>query len=369
MKVLCLLDINDYRNRNSFPIDFVNSFKGFEQVAAIEYGIKQLLADVPRWDIIHIHWPEDLMKGKILSQDTIDKLNEKLKTWRKHARIICTVHDHESYYRNSKLITALYNCVFTNCDGFIHMGEASVEIFNKAFKNRYASIPFAIIPHGNYSSMGKLSNKARAREELNIKPDAKVILVIGKLRHKEEISLMLNSFKTIKTQGFQLFFLGSFQTTRSFIKDLNFKAFFKSLFEKMQRRLLFYNAKNVFTKIGANDNSVVAKYLSAADVLFIPRKKILNSGNVPLGFTFAKVVVGPAWGNVGEILTRYNNQTFQINDTFDQIGVALVNSMALVNTDLGEKNKEMALSTWDWKRIAHLHIDFYISLIGFKTTD
>jgi beta-1,4-mannosyltransferase len=366
MKVLCLLDVDDYTNKNAYPIDFVNSLKLNKHIEQLDFGIANLLLNTPKWDIIHIHWPDDLMKGKILTRRTLTALDQKLKSWRKYARIVCTVHDHESYYRKSKLTTLLYNTVFNNCDGFIHMGQASVDIFNYTFKNQFASKPFSIIPHGNYISIGSIYGKAKAREKLKIKQDTKVILVIGKLRHNEEFDLMLNSFKCIAKENYHLIFLGNFYTTRSFLKDLNLKMLVISVFEKLYWRIALLTTPNITAKIGLNHSDTMLDYLSASDILFIPRKKILNSGNVPLGFTFSKIVMGPNWGNVGELLNLYNNPTFEINDSIEVIGKKLNNALKLVNTTLEEENRIVAYKEWDWDNVSQLYVDFYEKIINLK---
>lgn len=367
MRVLCLLDVDDYINKNAYPIDFVSSLKRNKHIKQLDFGIANLLLDTPKWDIIHIHWPEDLMKGKMLNRKTLIALDQKLKSWCKHARIVCTIHDHESYYRKSKFTTLLYNIVFNNCDGFVHMGQASVDVFNNTFNNQFAAKPFSIIPHGNYLSIGKTYNKVKAREKLDIKHNAKVILVIGKLRHKEEFDLMLNSFKSIAKENYHLVFLGGFYTTRSFLKDLNLKMIITSVFEKLYWRIALLTTPNVSAKIGLNHSDLMLDYLSASDILFIPRKKILNSGNVPLGFTFAKIVIGPNWGNVGELLNRYNNPTFEINDSFEVIGKKLDKALNLSNTDLEEKNRIVAYKEWDWDKVSQLYVDFYEKIINLKT--
>lgn len=72
---------------------------------------------------------------------------------------------------------------------------------------------------------------------------------------------------------------------------------------------------------GANDelidNCDLPYYIAASDVIFIQRKDILNSGNVPLGFLYHKVVMGPATGNIGEILAATGNPTFHPDNRTD----------------------------------------------------
>ena len=84
---------------------------------------------------------------------------------------------------------------------------------------------------------------------------------------------------------------------------------------------------------------------SAADIVFIQRKQILNSGNLPMGFAAGKVVVGPQVGNVGEILKSTGNPTFN-PDNEQSVVEAVKKGLALVKQGLGERNKNFALSQW-----------------------
>lgn len=53
-------------------------------------------------------------------------------------------------------------------------------------------------------------------------------------------------------------------------------------------------------RAGANgeliDNDELPYYIAASDVIFVQRKRILNSGNVPLAFLFRKVVASRTTG-------------------------------------------------------------------------
>ena len=363
MKILCLIDIDNFRNRNSFPIDFVRSLKKNEYSTTIDYGIKWLNNKYPVWDIVHIHWPEDLLKGKVITNKTIRDLDQKLKSWGRLTKIICTVHNHTSHNNTSQLSNLLYKVVFNNCFGFIHLGNKSIGLFNTFYSGKYASVSHVVIPHGNYSSMGSITNKNVARKKLGLEDSDKIILVVGKIRNLKEFDLMLNSFNAAATPNCKLLFCGTFQSAKSFLKAVDLYAFFKQGFITINWRYKLYRTKNVITRIGIKSDDLLSKYLSASDILFIPRQKVINSGNVPLGFTFAKVVVGPNYGDVGELLEQHGNPTFETTNSFIEINKKLVEGLILSSTDLPLKNMTIANTLWDWENIAQQHINFYNFLI------
>lgn len=74
--------------------------------------------------------------------------------------------------------------------------------------------------------------------------------------------------------------------------------------------------------------------MSAADLVFIPRIDILNSGNVFLGLTFNKIVVGPAVGNIEEQLKELDLPVFDPKKRKSVI-VALNKGISLSNQHNG----------------------------------
>ncbi len=85
-----------------------------------------------------------------------------------------------------------------------------------------------------------------------------------------------------------------------------------------------------------SDNYDLPYYITTSDVIFIQRKDALNSSNIPLAFLYHKVVVGPATGNIGEILAATGNPTFDPNNRED-ILQALEKAQALSAWGQGER--------------------------------
>ena len=98
-------------------------------------------------------------------------------------------------------------------------------------------------------------------------------------------------------------------------------------------------------RAGANgeliDNDELPYYIAASDVIFVQRKRILNSGNVPLAFLFRKVVAGPDNGNVGELLRETGNPVFSPDDNAGIVR-ALEQAGRLAEQGKGEENYRYA---------------------------
>jgi glycosyltransferase involved in cell wall biosynthesis len=112
--------------------------------------------------------------------------------------------------------------------------------------------------------------------------------------------------------------------------------------------------------IGRKD---VQYFLKAADLLFIPRFNTLNSGNVALGFTFGKVVIGPDYGVIGEMLKTTGNPVYHPQD-IRSIADAIHNGLELASKNHGLNNKQYAQQHFSWKRVAEKTYSFYKQLIN-----
>ena len=91
--------------------------------------------------------------------------------------------------------------------------------------------------------------------------------------------------------------------------------------------------------------------VKACDAVLIARYRALNSGNVYLGMTFGKALIGPNEGNTGEILSLTDNLLF---DAGDLASLQAVLDRALVADlkPLGTRNAEWLKANARWELIA-----------------
>jgi len=101
-------------------------------------------------------------------------------------------------------------------------------------------------------------------------------------------------------------------------------------------------------------------------VLFIPRLHVLNSGNITLGMTFGKVVVGPDSLDVGFLLQSTGNVVFDPNQP-ETAAAAVEKAMKLAKqNELGPANQRLALSEWSADQCAERYFNFFTELNEVK---
>ena len=124
----------------------------------------------------------------------------------------------------------------------------------------------------------------------------------------------------------------------------------------MNRLALLITASKWTVVPGPIPDHEVDVYVKAADALFIPRYEALNSGNVFLGFTFGKPVIGPAIGNIGEVLTLTGNPTFDPRHV-KSIAWALAAVRREELAALGTRNAQWLLQNCQWDQTAAVAVE------------
>ncbi|WNH09629.1 hypothetical protein [Thalassobellus suaedae] len=186
----------------------------------------------------------------------------------------------------------------------------------KKYKVMYPGVIHQYIPHPLYSTSFKNFDKVDARTQLGIKADKHLVVVPGNVRLKEERDLILKAFNSLKLKNKLLLIPNMYKKEVS----IEFKG--RHLLKKLidVKKVLEYFCNKDYIKkyqfeYGFTDIDRLSLILSASDVVFIPRINALNSGNVFLGFTYKKVVVGPDIGNIGEEL---KNNRFPVFNPYNQ---------------------------------------------------
>lgn len=310
-----------------------------------------------RYDIIHFQWPEEVVGWNCHEWSAIEKLEQRIKYFRSHgSRFVYTRHNICPHYNSNEVIRAAYEIIESCSDVIVHMGHFSRDEFrDKRPKAHHTIIPHHIYEHAYIENI----SREEARRKLNIPADRFVITSFGKFRDKEEIELVVRAYRQFKCK--QKFLLAP--RMFPFSKHPGHKSWLKRL-ASMAGYHVFIPVINRWwnMKTGANDelisNDDLPYYISASDVVFIQRKKILNSGNVPLALLFHKVVVGPQTGNVGELLRETGNPTFDADHTQSVVN-ALQKAAQLCNENRGEQNYQYAIANLGVARIGNAYAQVY----------
>lgn len=320
-----------------------------------------------RYDVIHLHFPEYLtfetqaayIAG--LEPELIEQVRQRLEFWAATAKIVVTRHvllPHDA--REDPMWERMYETVYGFADGVVHFARASVEEFEERYSrttfNRGRAPAHAIIPHHNYSSLPNEISRAAARKKLGIRADADVMLVFGAIRNMAERDLVMNTFREVQAPR-KLLLVSSWKEELAQVSWIRLKYWIRDLVR------LYYRANPRYRfHYGFVEESDTQLYLNAADVLFIPRLRVLNSGNVTLGMTFGRVVVGPDSWDVGELLRETGNPVFD-PDRPGTAAAAVEGGFRLAREGrIGPASQHVASTQWTAGKCAERYHDFFREL-------
>jgi len=307
--------------------------------AEVTYGINHLKEE-RHFDIIHMMWPESLYgwDAEAASEEGCNRLKDMLATAKdKGSKVVYTRHNLMPHQYANPVALNYYSAIEGAADMVLHMGEFS----RKEFVDSHPATKSMqkVIPHHLYDNIIKKNiTMAEARGWLGLSESDVVVLCFGIFRSDAERELVVSAVKGLKNEN---------------VKVLAPK--FNGVSDEIPLITL--------PPGGFVPEVVLPVYFAAADIVFIQRKSILNSGNLPMAFYFGKICVGPDCGNVGEILSASGNPVFDPDDVESAVA-ALRKAVELRDSDLGVRNRKLAESQWNSARIARLTADAYLEVLG-----
>lgn len=292
------------------------------------------------YDIIHFHWPESVFNWMIPDEEKLNELKDLILFWKERgSKIVYTRHNIKSHVRkNLKNQDELYRIIEQNSNAIVHMGTWSKKEF---IDNRIQNIDHVVIPHHIYDCFkSPWITKERAREYFHIPFDKLVILAFGDFRNEEEKEWTLKSIATISNKEKLL------------------------VAPRFGNSLLLSQKEKTYCLLGHKfvNNDELPYYFSAADIVFIQRIDILNSGNLPMAFLFNKIVVGPDIGNVGEILKKTKNYVYTPQN-LKTVTKAFNDAITYLNNEECN-NYNYAVKHWSLKSVANKYRKLYNHLLN-----
>lgn len=353
MKVLIV-----YTQKNNIDNPYVSTLynalkkKGTDIICSVnEFWYSETI-----YDVIHFQWPEEIINWDYSNPDIINELKQRIDYLHlKGSKFVYTRHNIHAH-KNSYIINTIYNIIEMDSDLIIHMGNYSLNNFKQIYPNSNN----LIIPHHIYeNTYAENIDIKYARTKLNIPNNKFVITCFGAFRNKTEVAMVLSGFLRLKIKNKfllapRLVYINKHPKPPKYLKIIISYLIYNIL-------IPFVNlSSKIYIKSGDQliSNQDVPLYLSASDIIFIQRKDILNSGNVPLAFLFQKVVVGPDVGDVGEILRQTKNPTFNPNN-IPSIVSAIYKAKHLSEIGLGKINYQYAKENLNINKISDLYINAY----------
>lgn len=295
------------------------------------------------YDVLYFQWPEAIIDwGK--EEIDIEKILRHLNRIKEAGvKTVITCHNLHPHNNDPKILE-LYNVVYTKVDAFHHMGRYSYDLFLKQYPRQY----HFIAPHHVADSLWRNPfSLSEAKTYLQIPKKNIVVSSFGAFRNREETRLFVDMAKDICNR--HITFLAPRIPMRPFYIGRHIRRTIRSL-----REFFLYKMTRI-KNYGILTDEELCNWLSASDIVFIQRKEILNSGNLPLAYSAGKIVVGPDLGNVGVILKETGNFTFNPNDRGSvKRAVKGAIEAAKKNNVLGLQNYHYAKENWSTSKICEL---------------
>lgn len=353
MKVYYLYGYPFRANDNPYVGTLINGIKDVAQDIEIGFGLDKFWDEALfDYDLLHINWPDILLSKDSTLEDVGLFVDRLVRFKAGKGKIIVTCHNLQPHYCKNDIREAVYKKVYGIADVMIHLGRYSQELM----KTKYPHVKHVLCFHHTYDSLYCKTDRESSLKKLHLNPDIKYILCFGDFRDDEEREIVDEVARYFHSKKIELLAPGYYRIA----KRRNF-LMLGCQWLKVRLKELMTPGLHIYGWFVPND--LLPYFYGASDVALIQRKKILNSGNLPLGFYFGKVVVGPNVGNVGEILESTGNPTFLPDDN-DSIIDAVNKAFELHKYGKGLLNSQYAEMNFSTHIICKKMYEIYESTLN-----
>ncbi|WP_041392218.1 hypothetical protein [Sphingobium sp. SYK-6] len=268
-------------------------------------GVPNLDPAFGRFDVLHVHWPEELAGWSARDKARTDKVLELLDWWKQRAVIVATVHNLVPH-RAERLDgpeSVYFNAFYERVDLLCHFSGYSRE----RYAEQYPAIPQArqiVQPLNTYDHLLPLMRgREAARAQFGVKPDEHVFAVCGAMRLPAEMNLVRAAWSRLRDPSARLLLASG--PSWSGLDPVRRTA------GKVAHRLWLRDRR--ISRLGGQvDDSTLVGILEAADTIIIPRLgHHLNSGLVPLALTFGTGILAADLGANREIVPQPQNELYE----------------------------------------------------------
>lgn len=287
--------------------------------------------------LLHFHWPSLFYQSRKLPLLTIYRfpLFVALAYMSKlfNYKIVWTVHNlypHETVLPSSleRWIRGVWARRLV--DHMVVHCRSAEGMIRREFKSDKS---VTIIPHGNFVGYypDKI-NRAEARGRLRLSMDSFIYLHFGLIKGYKGIEGMVEVFKKIRSSKDVLVIAG------------------KPVEENVCQAIEGMNDKQMMLRLEEIKNDDVQVYFKACDVVVLPYKDILTSGNLLLAMSFARPAIIPAVGCVPETVDSESAILYNPSAA-NGLEKAMLQARGMDLEKMGLNAYEKAKS-YDWDEIA-----------------
>ncbi len=336
---------------NPYIYTLIDGLRLLHPECEISWGRESFWSDeILSFDIVHFHWPQTFM-GKDPHSES-DFLHHIQKMKAAGIKIVATCHDLKPHYGQFADHANSLDIVYSHSDAIIHLGEYSLDLF----KLRYPKTKHLLIPHHLYDTVYKFfPSKEESLKYLHLPKDYKYILCFGTFRAEEERQLIIQLYKQLDNSKAIILAPG--------FMDVGWHSLLVP-FRRLKK--LYYQYRYHIYCTGSTWKSVsddeLPYYYGAADVVFIQRLKILNSGNAMMPMLFGKVMVGPDCGNVGPLLRKWGCPVFS-TEHLEQLGDRVRRALEIASDEYDTEIRLNQLNQYATKTIVNQLYDAYQDVV------
>jgi beta-1,4-mannosyltransferase len=312
-----------------------------------EYGWRRILRR--RYDVWHLHWPEGHLNDRsaaVALRRTVSELSWIRWARSRGTRIVWTIHNlraHEGYH--PAVEASFWRDFIGHLDGHISLSSASQAEALARFP-RLARLPGFVIPHGHYrTSYPPPLDRRDARQALGLDPMATVVALVGYVRAYKNVPRLLQEFRRLSDDSLVLLIAGECKSAELSARIREAAAGD----HRMRLDLRFL------------DEEQVHRYLSAADLVALPYREVLNSGSAILALSLNRPVLAPDAASIVELQETVSPawlRTYSGELTAEHLGAAIE---WVRQTD---RPTPAPLASLDWDRIAAATLAAYRQVLA-----
>ncbi|WNZ47629.1 glycosyltransferase family 4 protein [Leptolyngbya boryana CZ1] len=331
-----------YKNRTKNPYNWL-LYHHLEHLGADIHDCSLLRCLFERYDILHVHWPEDGLNAREYSQVFYRLLSlfliVKLAKC-KGAKLVWTSHNYRAHERHYPRLEKCFWQTFLNqIDGYISLSHQGREILLHSFPQLQQK-PCLVSSHGHYQDAYPNDvDRQTARDRFSILPDQFVIAHFGRIRQYKNVPHLIETFRQLPDPKLVLLIAGAPET------------------KEIQHCILegATNDPRVQVNLETLREEEFQYYLQAADLVILPYFEVLNSGSALLSLSFGCPTLLPNKGSMRELQEQVGKQWIKLYE--DELTVSVLKdaiSWASIN-----RFDSIDLSHFDWDEIAQETFDFF----------
>lgn len=306
----------------------------------------------PRPALFHLHWTTPILRGARTEEEAIRRCHRfagALDAMRAQGtKIVWTVHNvlpHECRFPHIE--AELCQEVANRADVVHVMCERTIEAVSPHYVLPPARV--RVVPHGSYVGMyPDAVSQREARAHLGLAATDTVLCFLGGIRPYKGLARLLDAFEVLAREK---------PETRLVVAGP------PGRFEGLDDLVARCEANPaIVARVGRVPDEDLQIFMKAADAVVLPHRLGLNSGALMLALSFARPIIAPRIGCIGEIVTANVGITFD-PDSPGGLEAALVRAGELKDPRYREAARAKALA-YSHETMASDFADLVADLVG-----